>query len=146
MPMLSHPHCEKVFPVVQTEPPVLPLLCLWFCHWALLKRARCVLFASSLQVFTNINKIPPAPSLLQVEQSKLSLSSYEACPSLFAILLAHRWTLSSSSASFLYWGAENLTQYSRRDRNPVQQDWTHCSPLGYILPQEGVGYAKHTTK
>lgn len=44
IPELSHPHCEKVFPSVQTEPPVLcfvPILLFWrelpqaFEAWAL---------------------------------------------------------------------------------------------------------------
>ena len=45
--------------------------------------------------------------------SSLSLSSQERCSSHLLILVALRWTLSSSSSSFLKWGAQNWTQCSR---------------------------------
>ena len=45
--------------------------------------------------------------------SSLSLSSQERCFGPLIIFVALRWTLSSSYSSFLNWGAQKWTQYSR---------------------------------
>ena len=55
-----------------------------------------------------IDKVPSQPSLLQAEQTQLPQpflvgEMLQSPPHLVAL----RWTLSSSSSPFLYWGAQN---------------------------------------
>ena len=47
------------------------------------------------------------------KRSSLKLSSQERCSSPLIILVALLWTRSKSSMSFLYWGPQAWTQYSR---------------------------------
>ena len=75
VPARGHPHSENVFPDIQMEPPVFQFVPTapgpvtgHHC-----KEPSSILFAPSLQVLICIDKIPPEPSLLQAEQSELSI-------------------------------------------------------------------------
>jgi len=73
VPQPRHPHSEKVFPDVQTEPSAFQLLPI--ASGPVPRHDQdepgSVLFAPSFQVFIYIKNIPPEPSLLQAEQSQL---------------------------------------------------------------------------
>lgn len=61
-----------------------------------------------------VHNVYTKPSLLQAEQIHLSqfFFSEERCSSPTVIFMALHWTLSSSSKSLLYWGAQDWTRYS----------------------------------
>jgi len=116
VPVLRHPQREEVLPHVQTELPMLQFVPVTSCpvaghHW---KEFGPILLTPTLQVFLSIYKDPSQPSLLQVKQAQLPqpflIGEMLQSP---IILVALLWTLSSSSSSFLKWGAQNWTQYSR---------------------------------
>ena len=74
VPLLGHPHSEKVFPHVQEEPPVFHFVPIASCPVTghLWKEAGSVFLSPSLQIFMYTDKFPPEGSLLQAEQSLLS--------------------------------------------------------------------------
>jgi len=83
---------------------------------------------------SDIYKVPSQPSLLQLNKpSSLSLSSQDRYSSPLTIIVALRWTLSSSSSSFLNWGAQNCTPdgaslgQSRGRGKPPLTCWPHSS-------------------
>jgi len=111
-PGLRQPQREEVLPRLQLELPRLQFVPVAPCpvaghHW---KESGPVLLTPTRKRFIGISKVPSEPSLLQAEQAQLPqpLLIGEMLQSL-SILLALRWTLSSSSSSFLNWGAPHLS-------------------------------------
>ena len=113
VPVLRHPQSKEVLPHVQMELPMLQFVPISPCpvtghHW---KESGLILLTLTLEIFINIYKIPSQSSLLQAKHARsLSLFSFS---SPLIIFVALWWTLSSSSSSFLNWGAQNWMQYSR---------------------------------
>lgn len=114
VPVLSHPHREKSVAWCSDWTFCVSLYVHCICHWVLLRDAW-LFFASFLQVFTSIDKIPTEPSFLQVQHSQLSQSFViETCPSPFIISVVLCWTLFSVAISF-----QNWPQHSRCGSLPV---------------------------
>lgn len=61
--------CSNGLPCISVCPH-----CHWSCYRAPLEKPGFVFFTPALQVFTDIDRIPPEPSFLQVELSDLSVS------------------------------------------------------------------------
>ena len=115
VPVLCHPQRKEILPHVQTELSMLQFVPIAPCpvtgyHW---KELGPILLTPTLQIFISIDKVPSQPSLLQAEQAQLPQPFLTGQMLQSIILVALRWTLSSSSSSFLKWGAQNWTQCSR---------------------------------
>ena len=82
------------------------------CHG---KQPGSIVFTPSLQVSVHLEEIYPEPSLLQAKHSELSppFLLWEMLQSLHHLNAALGCTLSCSSVSFLWWGAQNWAQHSR---------------------------------
>lgn len=91
-----------------------------------------ILFASSIEVFTDINEILTKPSYPGWRVPALSALPHRWCSRHFIILVDLHWTLCSSSMSPLYWEVQNWTQYfscgltSAEQRFPVTAVKTAC--------------------
>lgn len=105
LPVFFHPHSTDVVPGVPREPPVFWFVLITSCpghHW---KKPAYIFLEPFLQKFTDI-----PPNLLfsrKNRPSSFSLSSWERYSIPFIILVALHWTLTSSSTSLLYQGAQN---------------------------------------
>ena len=115
IPVFDHPHSKKTVFLCsdRISCALICVHCLMSCHWALLRRV-CLVFIPSHQVFLCIDKMP-----LSLVSSRLnspgspSLSSCVRCSKpLISFVTLHR-THFRKSVSFLYWGAQDQTQYSR---------------------------------
>ena len=116
VPVLDHPHSDKVFPHVQREPPMFQFVPIASGPVTGHHRAEpgSIYLAPLLQVLINTDEIPLSLLFSRLNSlSSFSLSSQESCSCPFVSLVARRWTLSSMSMSLLYWGAQNWTQDSR---------------------------------
>jgi len=114
VPVLRHPQRKEVPPHVQMELPVPQFVPIASCpvtgHHR--KEFGPILLTLTLEIFVSIYKVPSQPSLLQAEQTQL--------PQL--LLLGEMFqsphhprspTVDSLFLSFLEWGAQNWTLYSR---------------------------------
>jgi len=73
-----------------------------------------LLLISSLQVFEGCSEISLDPSPFQEEQAQLPQPSWqEKSSNALNIFTALLWTCSNSPTSFLCWGSQAWTQYSR---------------------------------
>lgn len=108
VPVLCHPHSDKVILKVQRERPVSGYArCLWSHHWAQLSRAwLCPLYTLPSSISTHWWD-PPEPSLLQQSHlfwlnSLISCSLYlhERCSKTFVIFVAIFWPHSFQTTSF----------------------------------------------
>lgn len=82
-----------------------------------------IFFVSFFQVVAHNNKTSPPPAFLKAEQTQFS-QPLLICPLLqpWTILVILTQTHSSISMPFLYWGAQNWTQYFRL--------WSHVLKRG----------------
>jgi len=119
VPVLSHPHSDKVFPIVQREPPVFQSVSIASgpVTGHHLEEPGSVLFAPSLQVCIHVDKIPLSLLLSKLNSpSSLSFSSQARCSN--SLTFSYPSLDSPVHLSLhvcLVLGSTALTQYSRCD-------------------------------